>query len=73
MIWSELPNTPRFHFKAQVFAQPPGTVFIGKFVADKKTNKEFKDFIAHTLIDQWAAAYHVTAVKESNGDLTGRR
>jgi hypothetical protein len=32
----ELLNTPRFHFKPQVFAQPPGTEFMGKFVEDKK-------------------------------------
>ena len=37
--------TPRFHFKAQVFAQPPGTEFMGKFVDDKN---ELKNFITRT-------------------------
>lgn len=37
--------TPRFHFKAQVFAQPPGTEFMGKFVDDKN---ELKNFITGT-------------------------
>lgn len=38
--------TPRFHFKAQVFAQPPGTEFMGKFVDDKN---ELKNFITCAL------------------------
>lgn len=39
--------TPRFHFKAQVFAQPPGTEFMGKFVDDKNELKNFITCVLH--------------------------